>query len=55
VEAVSVPIEAVESIVRWTELSKEEIFALINDWAPEVSDEELERMWRSRPQKVVVQ
>jgi hypothetical protein len=45
----------VSAIVRNTGLSKEQIFELINEWQPNVSDEELEAMWQSRPQKLVIQ
>lgn len=44
----TIPIEAVEVIVRLTEMSKEQTFELMNEVWPEVSDEELERMWISR-------
>lgn len=44
----TVPIEAVAVLVRITCLAKEEIFELMAEWQPDVTDEELETFWRQR-------
>lgn len=51
----TIPIEAVSALVRCTELSKEQIFWMINETWPEVSDEELEAMWRARQPRYLIQ
>jgi hypothetical protein len=48
-------IEAVFRFFHASGLGKEELFELMNDWTPWVSDQDLEKMWRDRPRKVVVQ
>lgn len=40
--------DAVRVILRSTQLPKDEVFELMNDWAPEIDDEELEQMWAQR-------
>jgi hypothetical protein len=50
--------EDIESVFRFLQasgLGKEELFELMNDWTPWVSDKDLEKMWRERPRKVVLQ
>lgn len=41
-------LEEVAAIVRSTCLPKELAFELVNEWVPEVSDEELQQMWETR-------
>jgi hypothetical protein len=48
-------IEAVFRFFHASGLGKEELFELMNDWTPWVTDTELEKMWRERPRKVVLQ
>ena len=43
-----IPLEAVAAIVRNTCLEKAEIFWLVNEWQPWVTDEELETFWSQR-------
>ena len=44
----TVPVEAIAAIVRLSVLSKEQTFDLVNEWQPDVTDEELEQMWQRR-------
>lgn len=43
-----IPIEAISALVRNTCLSKEEIFWLLTEWEPNVTDEQLEEFWSER-------
>lgn len=50
--------EDIESVFRYFHAAgteKGDLFQIMNEWVPWVSDQELEELWRSRPQKVVVQ
>jgi hypothetical protein len=50
----SIPIEAVQVIVRLWGHGKEEAFEYLNEAVPEVTDEELEQMWQKRPKTLVI-
>lgn len=50
--------EDIELVFRFfhaTGMEKDELFQLMNEWTPWLTDQELEKLWRDSPRKVVVQ